>query len=357
MRKPFIDNLRCGVVLLVIAYHIVYLFNSVGVISNVGITGTPEADVLLYICYPWFMALLFLLAGISARYALEKTDTRTWLKGRVRKILLPSLAGVFLVGWVSGLVTFWYNPAMFGGAEELLPGIVKYLILCFAGIGPLWFLQVLFFCTLVLVLLRRMERGDRFWKLCGRWNRLWMLCLLFFPVWLSSYLLNLPVIEGYRPGFYLTFFLTGYYVFSHEEAQKTAQRFRLPLLAAAVLFGIGYTVSFWGQNYAALSCLQTPSANAFAWFGCLALLGCGRKWWNRETGFTRYMRGRSFGFYVLHYPLMVLITCVMDMKFELTFPLFYAILAVCTAALLPLCCAVLSRVWMIRSCLFGIARG
>ena len=68
MRKYFIDNLRYGVVISVIWYHIFYEFNSVGVIRNVDIQGIPALDVVEYVLYPWFMAFLFLIAGISARY-------------------------------------------------------------------------------------------------------------------------------------------------------------------------------------------------------------------------------------------------------------------------------------------------
>ena len=48
MRKPFLDNLRYSIVLLVILYHVFYLFNSVGVITNVAIPGIPELDAVLY---------------------------------------------------------------------------------------------------------------------------------------------------------------------------------------------------------------------------------------------------------------------------------------------------------------------
>lgn len=353
MRKPYIDNLRCGVILLVILYHVVYLFNSLGVISNVGITGMPAADILLYIPYPWFMAVLFLLAGISARYALDAVDARTYLKGRVKKILVPSLAGIFLIGWVSGFVTNRYNPDMFGGNDALIPGFIKYLIYCLAGVGPLWFMHVLFLCTLALLLLRKLDKKDKLWEIGGKWNKVWQQGLLFFAVWLSSYILNPPVIEGYRFGFYLAFFLIGYYLFSHEEVQEETERFWWLWLAAAVVLGIAFTVCFWGENYASLVCLKTPLANAYAWFGSLALIGVGRKWWNRENGFTRYMRGRSFGFYVLHYPLVVIITYVMDYWFELSFPLFYLILAVLTAVLLPPVYEGLSRVPVVKRLLFG----
>lgn len=354
MRRPYIDNLRCGIILLVVLYHVFYLFNSVGVISHVGIKGTPAADVLLYIPYPWFMAALFLLAGISAAYALDAVDTKTFLKGRVKKILVPSLAGIFLIGWVGGFVTNWYNPDMFGGNDALIPGFIKYFVYCLVGIGPLWFMHVLFLCTLVLLLLRKLDKKNRLWEIGGRWNKMWMQCLLFLAVWLSSYILNPPMIgESYRFGFYLTFFLIGYYIFSHEEVQEETERFWWLWLAAAVILGTVFTVCFWGENYSALAVLKTPLANAYAWFGSLALIGIGRKWWNKETGFTRYMRSRSFGFYVLHYPLIVAITCVMDYWFELSFPLFYLILAALTALLLPLLYEGLSRVPVLRRFLLG----
>ena len=51
-------NLRYAVVLLVIVYHGFYLFNSVGVISNVDVQGIPALDVVEYVLYPWFMACL-----------------------------------------------------------------------------------------------------------------------------------------------------------------------------------------------------------------------------------------------------------------------------------------------------------
>ena len=72
MRKHWIDNLRWVTVLLVLLYHVVYYYNNKGVFGGIGGFGEyPEVpqyqDVLMYILYPWFMPLLFILAGISAR--------------------------------------------------------------------------------------------------------------------------------------------------------------------------------------------------------------------------------------------------------------------------------------------------
>jgi len=67
MRKYWIDNLRWVTVLLVLLYRVVYFFNNKGVFGGIGGFGTyPECpqyqDVVMYILYPWFMPLLFLLA-------------------------------------------------------------------------------------------------------------------------------------------------------------------------------------------------------------------------------------------------------------------------------------------------------
>ena len=76
MRKHWLDNLRWFTVLLVLFYHVIYIFNNKGVEGGLGgfvegPSGQPQ-DIVMYILYPWFMMLLFVLAGISARYALEK---------------------------------------------------------------------------------------------------------------------------------------------------------------------------------------------------------------------------------------------------------------------------------------------
>ena len=75
MRKHWLDNLRWVTVLLVLFYHVIYFYNNKGVFGGIGGFGDyPEhpqyQDVVMYILYPWFMPLLFILAGISARYAL-----------------------------------------------------------------------------------------------------------------------------------------------------------------------------------------------------------------------------------------------------------------------------------------------
>ena len=64
MRKHWLDNLRWVTVLLVLFYHVIYFYNNKGVFGGIGGFGDgPQyQDVVMYIFYPWFMPLLFMLA-------------------------------------------------------------------------------------------------------------------------------------------------------------------------------------------------------------------------------------------------------------------------------------------------------
>ena len=106
-RKHWIDNLRWVTVLLVLFYHVFYFYNNKGVFGGIGGFGEyPECkqyqDIVMYVLYPWFMPLLFLLAGVSARYALQKQSAKEWFKARTRKLLVPGTIGLFVFHWMVG---------------------------------------------------------------------------------------------------------------------------------------------------------------------------------------------------------------------------------------------------------------
>lgn len=352
MRKAYLDNLRYGIVLTVIFYHAIYMFNSVGVIRNVEIQGIPQMDVFMYILYPWFMVSLFVIAGMSARYALEGQGSREFLRSRVRKLLIPSLAGIFLLGWIGGWITDQYTD-MFLGNGEYVPGLVKYLVYCLCGIGPLWFLHELMLVTLVLLLLRKMDKQDRLSALGGRTNLI-VLLLLALALWGSAQILNTPLIEVYRNGIYLFAFLLGYYVFAHESVQELLGKWALLFAGIAVVLCVLYTVHYWGENYSTMQNLKSLLTNLYAWFATLAVLGCGKRFWDRETGFTTFMRPRSFGFYVLHYPLMVMTVYALDRWTDVPVWGMYLLVLLCECALLPLLEAVIRRIPVIKRLLLGL---
>lgn len=153
-RLDYLDNIRWITVVLVIIYHIIYLFNNSGVISNIGVKGIQIMDTFLIFVYPWFMCLLFIVSGISCNYSLRKRSNKEFIKDRAKRILLPSVLGIFIYGWISGFITAQYTD-MFAGNGNNIPGFIKYFIYSLMGIGPLWFCHVLFIGSLLIVLIRK----------------------------------------------------------------------------------------------------------------------------------------------------------------------------------------------------------
>lgn len=347
-RKKYFDNIRSATIVLVLIYHVVYIFNSAGVVSNIPIQGIPALDSICYFLYPWFMCLLFVVAGISARYSLQTRSAGQFARERVRKLIVPYLGGAFLLGWLNGWVTAHYVD-MFGG--QAVPGFVKYLVYTL-NIGPLWFLLELFVISILLLLIRKLDRRDRLWTLAGKAS-LPLMVLLFLPVWGSSFVLNLPVVVVFRNGIYWLMFLLGYYVFSHDTVLAKLKQHAVLFSIIAVGLGVAEVWYFFGRNYASDACLQHPLTNLYLWMMILAILGCAQRWLNFSNSLTKYLQKRSFALYVFHYPLLVTAAYWLTTYTELPMAAVYLILLPFTFAAPILFYEIVSRIPVIRYLLLG----
>ena len=91
-RKHYLDNIRWITLCFVIIYHIFYIFNSSGVVSNMGVTGIRQLDAICVFIYPWIMCLLFVVSGVSTNYSLKnKTNKMLLFKFLIISILLSKL--------------------------------------------------------------------------------------------------------------------------------------------------------------------------------------------------------------------------------------------------------------------------
>ena len=360
MRKHWIDNLRWVTVLLVLFYHVIYFYNNKGVIGGIGGFGDgPQyQDIVMYILYPWFMPLLFILAGISARYALEKQPAKEWFMTRTRKLLVPSTIGIFFLGAVIG----WINTMTAPAAESIsaLPGPVKYLIWSVSGIGPLWFIQDLWLLSLILLIVRKMDSKGRFMNLCGKAG---MVPLIFMGVlfWLGHQTLIMePDPAGanglwnlYKPVFYLIPFLMGYFVFSHDRVQEIVGRTWIPLMAYALVSGIILTVTGFGQDNTSPTYLGSPLNNIYGWLMCLAMMGWFKTSFDRTGTFASYMTRSSYGIYIVHYLVIAAIGYILKTKTHISPTCIYTILTIAVFTLSPLLYELLKRIPFIRWCVLG----
>ena len=360
MRKHWLDNLRWVTVLLVLLYHVIYFYNNKGVFGGIGGFGDgPQyQDVVMYILYPWFMPMLFLLAGISARYALQRHSGKEWFKARTRKLLVPSTVGLFVFHWMTG----YFNTAVAArtGMFDNLSVMEKYSMMAISGTGPLWFIQVLWLLSIVLLVIRALDKKDRIWTWCGKAGIVWII-LLGVLFWAGEQtLVKNPRPESldgllnlYKPVFYLVPFLLGYFVFSHDEVQDKVEKARIPLMVCAVVAGIILVITTFGQDNTSPQYLGSPLNCLYGWLMCIAMMGWFKAKYDCTGKFAGYMTKSSFGIYIVHYLVIASLGYMMKTYTQLPPVAMYLILAVAVFTLSPLLYEILHRIPIIRWCLFG----
>lgn len=349
MRKAYIDNFRTATVWLVLVYHVCYIFNGVGILGGIpGAENLPAFDVAASMVYPWFMVLLFVAAGMSARYSLEKRTVGQFIKERAVKLLVPSTLGLFVIHWITG-----YLNIKMGGGLEYIPAPLIYPISVISGIGPLWFIQMLFLFSCLLVLLKKLDKHDRLWMLCENCG-LPVIVLLVLPIFGAAQILNMPVLTMYRFGIYLAAFLIGYYVFSHDSVQEKVERVRIPMLCTAAVLAVVYAVYFHGADYTSPACLQSILTNLYLWAAVLAIIGCFRAYLNFETPFTRYMAKSSFGIYIIHYPVLLMSSYLLCTYFQLPVICNYFLVLLAEVVITPALYELIKRIPVVRWLVLGL---
>ena len=301
MRKKYLDNLKSFVVILVVIYHVIMMFTPIIPLSVGSFSPVQYQDAYMYLVYPWFMVILFVVSGMSSRFYLEKHTVQEFRKSRTVKLLVPSTLALFVFHWITG----YFSMSAAGAFDSILsevPGVVKYVIMALSGQGVLWYIQLLWIFSMVLSFFHKWEKG-KLYELCGKMS-FPMIAALAVPLWFFGQILNTPVITVYRFGLYGFSFLAGYFVFANDKVmEKVSQHWLFTSIAAGVM-GVAYTVFYFGENFADAPVNRSVFTMVFTWTAVLAVLGVMKRFWDKETVFFRFANKRSFGLYVFHYTTM-----------------------------------------------------
>ncbi|MBO5693671.1 MAG: acyltransferase [Tidjanibacter sp.] len=359
-RYNFLDNVRWVTVLLVLFYHVFYNFNALGVFGAIGGFADHQwQDIFCAMLNPWFMALLFVVAGASSRYALDTRTTKEFRQERTRKLLVPTTLGLVTYGGLLGLLNMHIADA---AIPSEVPLLVKWLIAAVSGTGPMWFLQDLFGFSLLLLLVRKMadvEKVEGWLQRLPKWG-LGVLMMGFLGVlWMASQsqIDNPSAAQGllnlYRPAFYFVAFLAGYYIFSSERVHDYLAERAGVLIVAALVCGVGFCSEFYGKDYTSPEVVQGLWCNLFCWSGVLAMLGAFRRWANGTSPLAVYMTRSSFGVYVVH---MAVCTgsCLLLRTSGLPVWAIYLLALAMTYAGSFALWEILRRVPVLNYCIFGI---
>ena len=301
MRKYYLDNLRSFTILLLFPVHTFMIWNDFGLKFYVWGGDNRIISTLIVLINPWFMPLLFVIAGVSAGYSLEKRSIKEFCMERVNKLFVPFVAGTVLLVPIQ---TFYARKFFFGYEGGILENLKYFFthVTDFTGYdggftpGQLWFILFLFVISLVSLIFMKwlpVERCEAFISQMP----LWALIGLFVPVWLFYYLGN---IGGFSLGKNLVLYLLGYYVLADDSVME---RLRKHIKRIGAVWGISelllaaayYRYVFYGD----------PAVNVVCWLGILTLFVLGKEYLNKETAFTKYFRKASFPDYVIHQSVLV----------------------------------------------------
>ncbi|MBP5262234.1 MAG: acyltransferase [Clostridiales bacterium] len=307
MRKRYIDNLRWIDVLLLIPYHAAQAFNCWGELNYICFEPNKVISSIIVFFSPFFMPLLFLLAGMSTKYALEKRTYGQYILERVKRLIIPFVFGslVFcpILAYIGDKTNFGYKGGFF---EHYFVFFTKWTDLTGFdggfGVGQFWFLLYLFIISIVsagiIALTKRiLKRSDAFRNMPFA-----VLCLLVVPL---PFLYDFLSVGGKSFAEYLYIFLIGYYIFSHDELTDKVRRYRYLCLALGLIAG-ALNVYMFIWSGADLGVFNVIAKALEEWFMILALIGIGKASLDLDRKFAGCMSKRSFLYFSFHFIWVVL---------------------------------------------------
>lgn len=299
-RKHYIDNLRWLSILLLIPFHCAMAYNSWGEGNYIILGSDKILSSFLSVIWPWFMPLLFLLAGISARYSLKKRSKKQFVVERILKLFVPFVFGTLFIApilsYMADKINYGYNGNYFNHYAVFFTKWTD--ISGFDGgftIAHLWFLLCLFIVSLIGCLFDLLL-GKHIAKLNTEKTPLLAL-ILFVLLAYAAYPLQ---VAGKCLLTYLLLYLLGFYVFDREENIVKLIKFKWLFVGVCLVFtALSVWLFIWTDyNLTALNSILTLLSGAF---GILAMLSVGYSFLNKANKITRFLSSISFPVYVVHF--------------------------------------------------------
>jgi len=324
-RLAYIDHLRVFTIALVVIQHAAVTYSGLGRWYYNEPTPLGPGSMLFFGLWQshaqaFFMALFFLLAGYFVPGALTRKGPWAFLRDRLFRLGVPLLVYVFaLHPLIVKLLTPSLDlPGYYGWGLRTLD-IVSWT-------GPLWFVETLLVFTLVCVPFARWLKphtGEPVVPLPARW--LWLAVAgitagafalrLVYPIGTSVANLQFCYFSAY-----VVAFAAGVLAGMHRGLERIEARAAKRWLAAA--FGLGLPLWFvaligggalegqsginGGWRLAALGYALWESFFCVAFI--VALLGIARAKFNFQTPWMRWLADHTFGVYVWHALVLVLVS-------------------------------------------------
>lgn len=331
MRKYYVDNLRILCILLLFPFHASVIYNNWGEQWYINQPGQWLPSIFVTITYPWWMSLLFVIAGMSTVYALQHRTLQEYRRERVHKLLIPFISGLFLVipvqSYIADIFYNGYEGNYFEHYKEF------FVLTTWSGSdghftpGHTWFILYLYIaCQVSLPLISKYRKREKEVKESSnreaqkktgliegsKLTMPWLLALFVLLI------ITAPILDigGKSMGEYTCCFLLGYFVMSLDAVQERVEKHWKDLTIAWIVFMVIHVVmNFIGintQNWTVVSegtydLLLGVEYRIYEWIGILACLGLGKHFLNQKTKLTEVMAPAAFPLYYFHQSVMVVV--------------------------------------------------
>jgi peptidoglycan/LPS O-acetylase OafA/YrhL len=303
-RKHYIDNIRWLTILLLFPFHALIIYNNFGENNYIRGSGNVILSNITTFLWPWFMPVLFVLAGTSAAYAIQERTIRAYIIERIKKLFVPLFFGVLIIcpiltfyaerfhNGYSG--TYIQQYLLFFTKETDLTGYI-------GGFTPghLWFILYLFIISLIsLPVIYFVPKKTN--RIAERMN-IFILLLLFIIPLLGQFVAN---IAGKSMGEYFCYYIIGYFILSNDKIVDKCAKYRWPLGILSIISVLLYLILI---NFSLANSVVSVLGRFYGFCSVLFILGIGKMKLNFSNRVTTYLSKISFGIYLFHLPWVIII--------------------------------------------------
>ena len=343
MRKCYVDNMRWMIILLLVPYHAAMAWNVWGEANYIYFESNKIISSIVVFSSPYFMPLMFLLAGISTRFALQKRTIGQYVSERAKKLLIPFIFGTMLIMPPMTYIADKFNCGYQGNFfRHYAVFFTHFTDLTGAdggfSVGQFWFILYLFFISLVaaaIIFLQNKIKPQKDIDMPFVLIFLWGLPLPFFGSLLS--------IGGKSFVEYTYVFLAGYYIFSSDNVISKVEKWKWIFLCIGITATV-FNVYLFVWSDTQQTWFNTTAKYASEWLMINSLLGIGKSYLDFNGKISKYMSKRSYTFYIFHFIWVVLFQYLLFHVCNGNIILLYVLPVLLAYGATLLCCEICSRV-------------
>ncbi|WP_226678323.1 acyltransferase family protein [Mesobacillus jeotgali] len=310
-----LDWIKVLAMLVVFLYHGSMFFNSFDWHIKNNIINYTYIEFFSLLVGNWIMPIFFVVSGMATYYALNKRNSKSFIKERLLRLGLPLLLGIFLLSPPQVYIERITNHQFKGSFLEFFPHYFDGLYLEMGGTGNfaffghhLWYLLMLLLFSVITLPFFLKTKGMAAGKEFNERHYLFIPIPLYITALTINHVVNLA---SWGIIFYLLLYIFGFYFFARESLRTFVRKIGALAGVLSILSAAAYItwVFFYGfpmeisLGWAVFMIIRV----LLVWNMIFFIMYLGDKYLNVSNRALKYSSEASMPFYVLHQPVIILL--------------------------------------------------